>query len=78
VIVRNSQTQREIDPVTWNSKAGRTTATKKEETRQLNSFLETIQAQIHKAPRELYHILPCTQVAMHKKAPGLHRRLVAG
>jgi hypothetical protein len=39
-------TQREIDPTKWNSKKGRAIATKKEETRQLNSFLETMQAQI--------------------------------
>jgi integrase len=45
-------TQREIDPTKWNSKAGRAIATR-EETRQLNSFLETMQAQIYEAQREL-------------------------
>jgi capsule polysaccharide modification protein KpsS len=35
-------TQREIDPAKWNSKKGRAVATTKEETRQLNSFLETM------------------------------------
>jgi hypothetical protein len=46
-------TQREIDPAKWNSKKGRAIATKKEETRQLNSFLETMQAQIYEAQRAL-------------------------
>ncbi len=46
-------TQREIDPEKWNSKKGRAIATKKEETRQLNSFLETMQAQIYEAQRAL-------------------------
>lgn len=46
-------TQREIDPAKWNAKKGRATATKKEETRQLNSFLETMQAQIYEAQRAL-------------------------
>lgn len=46
-------TQREIDPAKWNSKKGRAIVTKKEETRQLNSFLETMQAQIYEAQRAL-------------------------
>jgi hypothetical protein len=46
-------TQREIDPTKRNSKAGRAIVTKKEETRQLNSFLETMEAQIYEAQREL-------------------------
>src|SRR5690606_17564680 len=46
-------TQREIDPAKWNSKKGRAIATKKEETRQLNSFLETMQSQIYEAQRAL-------------------------
>ena len=46
-------TQREIDPAKWNAKKGRAIATKKEETRQLNSFLETMQAQIYEAQRAL-------------------------
>lgn len=46
-------TQREIDPAKWNAKKGRAIVTKKEETRQLNSFLETMQAQIYEAQRAL-------------------------
>src|SRR5687768_10008194 len=46
-------TQREIDPGKWNSKKGRAIVTKKEETRQLNCFLETMQAQIYEAQRAL-------------------------
>jgi integrase len=46
-------TQREIDPTKWDSKRGRAIVTKREETRQLNSFLETMQAQIYEAQREL-------------------------
>lgn len=46
-------TQREIDPAKWNAKKGRAIATKREETRQLNSFLETMQAQIYEAQRAL-------------------------
>jgi hypothetical protein len=46
-------TQREIDSTKWNSKKSRAIATKKEETRQLNSFLETMQAQIYEAQRAL-------------------------
>jgi integrase len=46
-------TQREIDPAKWNAKKGRAIATKKEETRQLNSFLETMQSQIYEAQRAL-------------------------
>ena len=45
--------QREIDPTKWDSKRGRVIVTKREETRQLNSFLETMQAQIYEAQREL-------------------------
>ncbi|MBT1696080.1 site-specific integrase [Fulvivirgaceae bacterium PWU4] len=46
-------TQREWDPSKWNQKAGRATGLKKEETRQLNSFLETLQSKIYEAQREL-------------------------
>jgi hypothetical protein len=46
-------TQHEIDPAKWNYNAGRAIASKKEETRQLNSFLETFQAQIYEAQRAL-------------------------
>lgn len=48
-------TQREIDPAKWNAKKGRAIATKKEETRQLNSFLETMQAQIYEAQHALLY-----------------------
>jgi integrase len=45
--------QRDVDPEKWNYEAGRAISSKKEETRQLNSFLETLQSQIYEAQREL-------------------------
>ena len=45
--------QREVDPLKWNYHAGRLINTKRAEARQLNSFLDSMQAQIFEAQREL-------------------------
>jgi len=43
----------EWDPEKWDAKSGRALGHKREETRQLNSFLETMQSKIYEAQREL-------------------------
>lgn len=45
--------QRDWDPEKWDAKSGRALGHKREETRQLNSFLETMQSKIYEAQREL-------------------------
>jgi integrase len=45
-------TQREWDPTKWNSSAGRASGTK-EATRELNSFLDTLQTKVYEAQRKL-------------------------
>lgn len=46
-------TQRKADPEKWDDKAGRLVKSKKEETRQLNNYLDMLQAKVFEAHREL-------------------------
>ncbi len=46
-------TQRKADPEKWDSKAGRLVKSKKEETRQLNNYLDMLQMKVFEAHREL-------------------------
>jgi integrase len=49
-------TQRKADPEKWDSKAGRLVKSKKEETRQLNNYLDMLQMKVFEAHRELLTI----------------------
>lgn len=49
-------TQRKADPEKWDSKAGRLIKSKKEETRQLNNYLDMLQMKVFEAHRELLTI----------------------
>jgi Arm DNA-binding domain/Phage integrase SAM-like domain len=46
-------TQREIDPQKWDNKAGRAVRSKKEETRELNNYLDILQSKVFDAQRDL-------------------------
>lgn len=49
-------TQRKADPEKWDSGAGRLVKSKKEETRQLNNYLDMLQMKVFEAHRELLTI----------------------
>jgi integrase len=49
-------TQRKADPEKWDCKAGRLVKSKKEETRQLNNYLDMLQMKVFEAHRELLTI----------------------
>jgi integrase len=46
-------TQREVDPEKWDNKAGRMVRSKKESTRELNYYLDTLQGKVFEAQREM-------------------------
>jgi hypothetical protein len=68
-------TQRQVDPAKWNYAAGRAITSKKEETRQLNSFLETLQSQIYEAQRDLLNKgKEVTVTAIRNKLHGIEEK----
>ena len=70
-------TQREVDPAKWNYAAGRAITSKKEETRQLNSFLETLQSQIYEAQRDLLNKgKEVTVTAIRNKLHGIEEEVI--
>lgn len=70
-------TQREVDPAKWNYAAGRAITSKKEETRQLNSFLETLQSQIYEAQRDLLNKgKEVTVTAIRNKLYGIEEEII--
>lgn len=70
-------TQREVDPAKWNYAAGRAITSKKEETRQLNSFLETLQSQIYEAQRDLLNKgKEVTVLAIRNKLHGIEEEVI--
>jgi integrase len=70
-------TQREVDPAKWNYDAGRAITSKKEETRQFNSFLETLQSQVYEAQRELLNKgKEVTVTAVRNKLHGIEEEVI--
>src|SRR5688500_15255725 len=63
-------TQRKADPEKWDSKAGRLIKSKKEETRQLNNYLDVLQMQVSEGHREL--LTKVEEIAAKKINNSLH------